>query len=140
MPAGSTASIQRFYEKVFGAPTTLERNGKGAAAAVEVGTNQHLVFREGDGIPDYDGHHIAIYVANFSGPFEFLEERKLISEGIRNHQFRFQDIVDPETGEAVFTIEHEVRSTRHPLYRRPLVNREPENPPMAQQLLNRPGR
>ena len=45
-----------------------------------------------------DGHHIAIYIANFSAPFQWLEERNLITESIRNHQFRFQDIVDPETG------------------------------------------
>ncbi len=130
VPAGAPASIQRFYQQVFGAPASLERSGGGAAAIIEVGANQRLIFRESDEVPDYDGHHVAIYVANFSGPCEFLAERKLISEGIRNHQFRFQDIVDPESGKLVFTLEHEVRSIRHPLYRRPLVNREPENPPM----------
>lgn len=130
VPAGAPASIQRFYQQVFGAPASLEKNGKGSAAVVEVGINQRLIFREGKDIPDYDGHHIAVYVSNFSGPYEFLEERKLISEGIRNHQFRFTDIIDPDTGKTVFSVEHEVRSTRHPFYRRPLVNREPENPPM----------
>jgi hypothetical protein len=53
-------------------------------------------------------------------------EHKLITEGIRNHQFRFQDIVDPETGKAVFALEHEVRSSRHPGFRRQLVNRNGE--------------
>ncbi len=75
-------------------------------------------------MPDYDGHHIAIYIANFSGPFQYLEERNLVTEGIRNHQFRFQDIVDPDTGVPVFKLEHEVRSSRHPGFRRPLVNRD----------------
>ena len=46
-----------------------------------------------------------------------------ITEGIRNHQFRFQDIVDPQSGGTVFTLEHEVRSSRHPGFRRQLVNR-----------------
>jgi len=131
VPAGSAAGIQRFYQEVMGAPGRLEKNGKGTAAHIDIGSTQNLVFREGKQLPEYDGHHVAIYVANFSGPLRWLEERNLVSEGIRNHQFRFQEIVDPDNGKPVFTIEHEVRSTRHPLYRRPLVNREPENPPMA---------
>jgi hypothetical protein len=119
VPVGAAAGIQRFYAQVFGAPTTLEDG----VASVEVGTGQTLRFRESSDVPEYDGHHIAIYIANFSGPFAYLEERGLVTEGIRNHQFRFQDIVDPETGAPVFTLEHEVRSSRHPGFRRPLVNR-----------------
>lgn len=119
VPAGAAAGVQRFYAQVFGAPASLEDG----VASVEVGAGQQLVFRENDSVPEYDGHHIAIYIANFSGPFAYLEERGLITEGIRNHQFRFQDIVDPETGAAVFRLEHEVRSSRHPGFRRPLVNR-----------------
>jgi len=120
VPTGSSASIQRFYEQVFGAPGRIDEDG---AARVEVGLDQHLIFRESDHVPEYDGHHVAIYIANFSGPFQYLDERNLITENIRNHQFRFQDIVDPDTGTPVFKIEHEVRSTRHPGFRRPLVNR-----------------
>ena len=30
------------------------------------------------------------------------------------------------SGKVLFTVEHEVRSMRHPLYARPLVNRNPE--------------
>jgi len=33
--------------------------------------------------------------------------------------------VDLADGRALFTIEHEVRSLTHPLYARPLVNRNP---------------
>ncbi|MCE3293259.1 MAG: hypothetical protein K0Q84_2196, partial [Arthrobacter sp.] len=39
---------------------------------------------------------------------------------------RFRDIVDPDSGRRLFTLEHEVRSMRHPLYARPLVNRNPD--------------
>src|SRR5215471_10758920 len=119
VPAGSAAAIQRFYEQVFNAPGTVEGN----VARVEIGTRQTLVFRESKKVPEYDGHHIAVYIANFSGPFDYLEEHKLVTEGIRNHQFRFQDIVDPDSGKAVFALEHEVRSSRHPGFRRQLVNR-----------------
>jgi hypothetical protein len=118
-PRGSAVAIQQFYEQVFGAPGDVSDG----AASVEVGVGQTLVFRESDQVAEYDGHHIAVYIANFSGPFDYLEEHGLITEGIRNHQFRFQDIVDPESGKPVFALEHEVRSSRHPGFRRPLVNR-----------------
>jgi hypothetical protein len=48
----------------------------------------------------------------------------LICEDVRNHQFRFQDIVDPEDGKRKFQLEHEVRSLRHPMYHRLFVNRD----------------
>jgi len=120
VPAAKAEPIARFYERVFGAPSRVADD----AATVEIGSGQTMVFRESDVVPDYDGHHIAIYIANFSTPFQWLDERGLITESIRNHQFRFQDIVDPDSGEVAFTLEHEVRSSRHPGFRRPLVNRE----------------
>lgn len=128
---GTARSIQRFYEVVFNSPGKVEKNGHGPAAVIEAGPLQTLVFRESDQVPEYDGHHLAIYVANFSSPFQWLEDRKLITEGIRNHQFRFKEIVDPDTEKPVFTIEHEVRSTRHPLFKMPLTNRDPAAPPMV---------
>ena len=75
--------------------------------------------------PDYDGHHIAIYIADFVGPYKKLMERGLISTESDAYEWRFIDIVDIETGEVLFKIEHEVRSATHPLYARPLLNRNP---------------
>ena len=49
----------------------------------------------------------------------------LVSEESDQHQYRFKDIVDLDTGKHLFTIEHEVRSMRHPMYARALVNRNP---------------
>lgn len=123
---GAAAGIARFYEAAMRASAkTFSENGA-QAARVAIGRNQWLLFREGDEkIPPYDGHHIAIYVANFSGPYGFLKRRELVMEE-RNHQFRFKDIVDPESGKRLFEIEHEVRSLRHPMYHRPFVNRNPE--------------
>jgi hypothetical protein len=40
-------------------------------------------------------------------------------------KYRFLDIVDPESGKKLFQIEHEVRSITHPMYLRPLLNRNP---------------
>ena len=84
------------------------------------------MFRETDKkLADYDGHHIQVYVANFSKPHKALVERKILTEESNQYQYRFNDIVDPATGKKLFEIEHEIRSITHPLYARPLVNRNP---------------
>jgi hypothetical protein len=96
------------------------------SARVAVGRNQQLIFTETKGpIPEYDGHHFQIYIADFSGPYEWLKERDLISLETDAHEWRLQWIVDPADGRRLFQIEHEVRSLKHPLYARPLVNRNP---------------
>jgi hypothetical protein len=124
---GAAKGIARFYQEVMRAPSLLESEKNLSIARVAIGRNQQLIFRETDQeILPYDGHHVAVYVANFSGPYDFLTRRGLVTEDVRNHQFRFQDIVDPETGEKLHELEHEVRSLRHPLYHRPFVNRNPE--------------
>lgn len=122
---GTAARIASFYETVLGARVTT--TSASAVATVVVGAAQTLVFRETERPPAaWDGHHVAIYLADFSGPWRWLDERKLVTEESSDHQYRFEQIVDPETGESLFTLEHEVRSARHPMYLRPLVNRNPE--------------
>ncbi len=64
-------------------------------------------------------------MADFSSPHDFLVERDLVTEETDQHQYRFQAIVDPGTGETLAELEHEVRSLRHPMYMRNLVNRNP---------------
>jgi len=126
VPRGSAAGIAGFYREVFSTGARVETAGDAPAAHVSVGIGQELVFRESDAAPEpYDGHHIQVYVANFSGPHRGLVERGLVTEESNRHQYRFQHIADPATGKALFEIEHEVRSLRHPLHARPLVNRNP---------------
>ncbi|MGE5218524.1 MAG: hypothetical protein ACM3SP_16135 [Chloroflexota bacterium] len=123
---GAVEAILRFYETVFRAPVAVERDALGDFGRVKIGRAQSLLFRETDKpLVAYDGHHVAIYVANFSGPYGELKKRGLISEEVRNHQFRFKQIVDPKDNTARFALEHEVRSLRHPMYQRPFVNRNP---------------
>lgn len=123
---GTAAGIARFYERVMGAPASVEKMHGHPTALVRIGRNQHLLFTETEEpVPDYDGHHIAVYVADFSGPHDFLQTRGLVTEAPAGHQLRFQHIADPDSGERVFTLEHEVRSLKHPMFRRPLVNRNP---------------
>ena len=123
---GKAEGIVRFYQEILEAPAELSTEDGVSSARVHVGAQQTLIFREtSEEISPYDGHHIAIYIASFSGPYQALKSRGLVTEDIRNHQFRFQDLVDPESGEKLFQIEHEVRSMRHPMYHRNLVNRDP---------------
>jgi catechol 2,3-dioxygenase-like lactoylglutathione lyase family enzyme len=126
VPKGGADGIARFYRNVMGAKAAASVNESTRAARVEVGIGQYLTFRETDReLPLYDGHHIQIYVADFSGPYSKLLDKGLISEESDQHQYRFKELADPETGETLLTLEHEVRSMRHPLFMRPLVNRNP---------------
>ncbi len=127
VPWGTVDGIVKFYRKVLNTMARAADDGEGRYARVSVGAGQDLIFREGDVAPSaFDGHHIAVYLADFSGPYRQLLEKGLITEESDQHQYRFQDIVDLDTGKVLFTIEHEVRSMRHPLYARPLVSRNPE--------------
>jgi len=124
VPPGSADGIARFYRDAMGAPTTVATDGP--HARVSAGVGQFLAFRETDRpLPPYDNHHIQIYIADFSAPYRFLLERKLVTEESDQHQYRFRDIVDPDSGKRLFEIEHEVRSMTHPLFMRPLLNRNP---------------
>lgn len=124
VPRGSAAGIARFYERAFG--VTPELSAAERTATVPVGRDQSLIFRETDAVPAYDGHHIAIYVADFSGPHRFLDERRLVSEESDAHQYRFRTLADPDSGAPLFEIEHEVRSLKHPMWGRAFINRNPE--------------
>jgi hypothetical protein len=125
VPAGTAKGIAKFYQQMIDVPAEVV-NGNGTSAKVTVGKNQHLLFRETDKpIPDYDEHHVQIYVVNFSGPHKRLGERGLVNREDNQFQYRFRDIVDLDTGKHLFTIEHEVRSLTHPMCLRPLVNRNP---------------
>src|SRR5262245_35125880 len=122
VPPGTAEGIARFYTEVLRAPA---RASKGRAV-VPVGKNQKLMYTETKAKqPEYDGHHIQIYIADFSAPYKWLKERDLITMETDESEWRFQWIVDPRDGRKLFQIEHEVRSMRHRLFARPLVNRNP---------------
>jgi hypothetical protein len=125
-PQGTADGIVRFYQQIMSCSAWTSEDNGAACANVSVGDGQTLIYREtADAIPEYDGHHIAVYLADFSGPYKKLLERKMVSEESDQHQYRFLDVFDPDNGEALIRIEHEVRSMRHPMYARPLVNRDP---------------
>ncbi|MFO1193250.1 MAG: hypothetical protein U1F00_13945 [Rhodoferax sp.] len=122
-PPGSVEGIARFYAQVMGA--RVERPSAGTVR-VPIGLGESLVFTETDQpLPAYDGHHIQVAVADFSGVHRRLLQHGLITEESNQSQYRFVDIVDPDSGAVLLALEHEVRSMRHPMYARVLVNRDP---------------
>ena len=122
VPQGAAEGIASFYRQIVGAPAKAEKG----SARVTVGMDQHLIFNEtSEPLREYDGHHIQLYLVNFSGPHRQLVERGLVCEESNQHQYRFKDIVDPDSGKVLYTLEHEMRSITHPLYARPLINRDP---------------
>ena len=126
-PTGTVDAIAAFYRHMLGVPAQVTRDASGAALAqIMVGHHQHFVFRETDRpLPELDDHHVQIYIVNFSGPYLRLRERNLITREDSQFQYRFSDIVDLDSGRLLFSVEHEVRSVTHPMYLRPLVNRNP---------------
>jgi hypothetical protein len=126
VPVGTAKGIAHFYRDVLGTAARAGKFEKAPAARVTVGYHQELVFREKKGRQSrYDGHHLQLYVNNFSGPHAKLNDLGLVCEESNQHQYRFRDIVDPDSGAVLYTIEHEIRSMTHPLYGRPLINRNP---------------
>ena len=120
VPVGTAEGIARFYSEVLRAPARAEKG----RATVGIGRNQKLHFTEtAKPLPDYDNHHIQVYIADFGSPYRWLQARGLVSMETDENEWRFQWIVDPKDGRKLFQIEHEVRSMKHRLFNRPLVNR-----------------
>ena len=69
VPKGTAKRIARFYREVLDAPGEVVKNGDGKAAQSRSARNQELIFRETDRpLPEFDGHHLQIYVENFATP------------------------------------------------------------------------
>ena len=123
VPPNTAAGITRFYEQFIG----CHGQTKATSCEISVGQGQTLRFKESKKAQAaYDGHHIAIYVSNFSGPHSKLLAAGLITDESDENQYRFQTIIDPKNGKPLFEIEHEVRSLFHPMYERHLINRNAE--------------
>ena len=79
VPVGTVDAIADFYRRIVDAPAQVERDKTGGAIAhILVGHDQHFVFREtARPLPEFDHHHVQIYIVNFSGPYRRLRERTL---------------------------------------------------------------
>jgi hypothetical protein len=126
VPQGTAPGIARFYDEILGVPASVASFEGAPAAVAPTGRSQRLIYREtGATLPRYDGHHIQIYVADFSGPYAKLKARGLVFEESDQYQYRFKDLIDLDSGKVLFTIEHETRSLTHPMHGRELINRNP---------------
>ena len=126
VPIGAAAGIAKFYNDVIRTPAQVIDGTNGPVAQVCAGPRQRMEFCETDAAPaSFDGHHIAVYVADFSGPYAQLREKGFVSREDNDHQYRFEVLANMETGAELFRVEHEVRSLHHPLFARAHVNRNP---------------
>ena len=72
VPPGAAQGIALFYEQVMKVPASADKG----RATVSIGRNQKLFFSETkEKLPEYDGHHIQIYIAEFSTGYDWLKER-----------------------------------------------------------------
>lgn len=120
-------AIVRFYREILDGIAGVAKDERGDYAWVSMSGDSKVTYRPTTKkLPEYDGHHIQITLADFSGPHKKLLERGLISEESDQHQYRFLDIVDVDTNKPIFRIEHETRSMRHPMFNRTFINRNPD--------------
>lgn len=123
-PDGTAAGIARFYAQVLGARVSQGDDAQGTFTRVTAGPRNQLVYREtAQPLAAYDGHHLQITVADFSGVHQRLLDLGLVSEESDANQYRFERLVDPDDGRPLLQLEHEVRSMHHPQFGRVLVNR-----------------
>jgi hypothetical protein len=119
--------IARFYREILGGIAGVSKDERGPYAWANTSADSKVTYRETKKkLPPYDGHHIQITLADFSGPHKKLVERGLITEESDQHQYRFVDIVDVDTNKPLAQIEHETRSMRHPMFNRAYINRNPD--------------
>ena len=125
VPVGTAQGICAFYPEIMGIPAEL-KNGDGTLARVQIGQGPvSAVSRNrpaAAGIrrpPCADVHHELLGPPRPAG-------------GARPYLQRGQPVPIPLSryrrsryGKPLFTVEHEVRSATHPMYMRPLINRNP---------------
>lgn len=125
---GTAHHICSFYRTIFHANSTQD---DGHMCAIEVGFGQSLEFVESDlPLPAYQGEHVALYIADgdvFRESYVRACQFKLVFNNQRSphlvydtyedvqklDEFRFKDIIHPETGQLLYELEHEIRSLNH---------------------------
>lgn len=127
VPAATPPRICRFYEQVFGATSTRASDTQ---CEVSIGFEQALVFEVADEVREYEGEHIALYMANgtafrdsyfrakssgivFHNPRSPQLAYHTYDDVMRVDEFRFKNIVDVDTGNLLYELEHEIRSLDH---------------------------
>lgn len=128
VPPGTAQRGACFYTEVFGCGSRELRPGSWAVLGGPDGQQQLILEEAADASGRELGEHIAIYVKDYAGCFERLLEKGLIwvnprfvhldksttlEEAWKYSTFRFKDIVELDSGEKLFELEHEVRTVMH---------------------------
>ena len=111
---------------VMDSPARLRKVEEQVTAEVVMGPYQHCRFIEKER-DSYDlfTFHIAIYVSHFEDVREYLIDLGAEVSNLQDHLFFWDKMVDPDTGEHLFTLNHETRSVNHPDFMHPYTNRWP---------------
>ena len=125
---GNADGIARFYREVFAAPGHASPTSRRAAppASGSAPTSGWCSARRT--APTPSSMAITSRSTSRTSPARTGSclAHKLISRETNQHEYRFIDIADLDTGKVLARLEHEVRSMTHPSYARPLVNRHPD--------------
>jgi hypothetical protein len=96
VPRGTADGIAKFYREIIGARARLEEGREGAVACVTCGPGQSLRFTEKHKPAEpCPLHHIQIYLADFSGPYERLKALGCSIRESSRHQYSFAQLRDP---------------------------------------------
>ncbi|KAL0055296.1 hypothetical protein WJX82_010318 [Trebouxia sp. C0006] len=151
---GTAAAIGAFYKKFYMARVAYGAQDSMDSASVLFGPSSSLTFVEDDeyktaeaAIGDFEGWHIAFYMANFSSVYDkvcdaginlldhkYNDKAPTLEDALKWSQFRMVDILavddSPEgcptsykSGDVLYSFGHEARSLYHPRYMRSLYNK-----------------
>lgn len=126
VPPLTAEPIAEFYRKIMRCPADCRDIDGELTTEVIVGPYQSLRYRE-RGVTDYATHnlHVAIYVTEFNALRRYMiEHDNFLFDGL-DQTFFFAQILDANSGDPLFQLQHEIRGLFHPDYMRPLVNRWP---------------
>jgi hypothetical protein len=108
VPQGTADGIARFYREVMKAPSRMEKS----RATVSIGKSQYLHFTETEEpLPEYDNHHIQVYIADFGSPYHWLKDRP-DHDGDGRLRVALPAIVDPRDHRKLFR-SSTTRSMKH---------------------------
>jgi len=86
VPRGAAPALADFWGATLGARVSLDtaagtvrvEAAEGGLADAAPAAAQHLLFRERDAVPAWDGHHLCLYLHDFEGAFRRCEARGLL--------------------------------------------------------------
>lgn len=134
VPTGAAAKIARFYKEIFHFDVQENSPGNWSVVGGPNGNCQALRFQDVADAKPWGGEHLAMYIGDYEGTFQRADQKGLVwqnprfikvdnvrtlEEARKSQQFRLKDIIDLDSGEKIFELEHEVRgyqSKLSPLY------------------------